>query len=316
MSADFSPDPRLVEKAVALAAQLQERATALQTPHERRQQAELDRMLRNPSDKATMIEITDQAFRSKGAARVADQFTHILDVQGVPRFFSPIDRALLRGFQTFGGWLPGVAVPLVKERVQSETANVVLPAETDLLTQYLAHRQSEGLRMNVNFLGEALLGERESMRRLEKYLEAQQLPEVEAMSVKISTIFSQISPLAREHTVALLCARLEPLYRESAHLRFTRADGSSVPKFIYLDMEEYRDLALTAEAFMRTLDRPGLREVRAGIVLQAYIPDSFRTQKEINAWARRRVAEGGAPITLRIVKGANMGMERVEASIK
>jgi len=53
----------------------------------------------------------------------------------------------------------------------------------------------------------------------------------------------------------------------------------------------------------------------AGIVLQAYIPDSYAWQKTLTAWARRRVAEGGAPVTIRIVKGANMEMERVEASL-
>lgn len=52
-----------------------------------------------------------------------------------------------------------VAVPLVKERMQSETANVVLPAEPESLTTHLAERQAEGVRMNLNFLGEALLGE-------------------------------------------------------------------------------------------------------------------------------------------------------------
>ncbi|MGB8170430.1 MAG: bifunctional proline dehydrogenase/L-glutamate gamma-semialdehyde dehydrogenase [Chthoniobacteraceae bacterium] len=316
MSADFPPDPQLIERAVALARELQERATRLQTPHERRQQAELDRMLRTPGDKATMMQITDQSFRSKGAARTVDQFAHILDVQGIPRFFSPTDRALLRGFQTFGGWLPGVAVPLVKDRMQSETANVVLPAEPDLLTAHLAERQNEGVRMNLNFLGEALLGETEARARLHKYVEALHLPQVEVMSVKISTLYSQISALAREHTVAVLCDRLEVLYREAARLRFTRTDGSEVPKFIYLDMEEYRDLALTAEAFMRTLDRPGLEKVSAGIALQAYIPDSARVQRRINEWARARVAAGGRAITIRIVKGANMEMERVEASLR
>ena len=44
----------LIEQAVTLARELQERATALQTPAERRQQAELDRMLQTPSDKATL----------------------------------------------------------------------------------------------------------------------------------------------------------------------------------------------------------------------------------------------------------------------
>ena len=306
----------LIDQAVALAAALQERATELQTAAERRQQAELDRMLQTPGDKATLVQLTDQAFRSQSAARVAEQFTHVLDVQGVPRFFSPLDRALLRGFQTFGGWLPGVAVPLVREHMQQETANVVLPAEDELLSSHLYARQADGVRMNLNFLGEALLGEDEARHRLEKYLAALQLPEVEVLSVKISTLYSQISPIAREHTLAVLGERLERLYREAAHLRFRRADGSAVPKFVYLDMEEYRDLHLTAEVFMRTLDRRGLEHVSAGIALQAYLPDSAVVQERILAWARERALRGGASVTIRIVKGANLEMERVEASLR
>ena len=306
----------LVEQAVALARALQERATSLQTPAERRQQAELDRMLQTAADKVTLVQLTDQAFRCRAERRTAEHLTHILDVQGVPRFFSPLDRALLRGFQTFGGWLPGVSVPLVKEHMQHETANVVLPAETELLREHLGARYRDGVRMNLNFLGESLLGEEEATHRLEKYLAALQLPEVEVLSVKISTLYSQISALAREHTLQVLCDRLEILYRNAGHLRFRRADGTEAPKFIYLDMEEYRDLHLTAEAFMRTLDRPGLKNFQAGIALQGYIPDSARVQRSLNEWAQRRVASGGAPITIRIVKGANMEMERVEASIR
>ena len=306
----------LVERAVALARFLQERALDLQTGAERRQQAELDRMLQTPEDKVTLIELTDRAFRAKQPARVVEQFTHILDVQGIPRFFSPLDRALLRGFQTFGNWLPGVAVPLVREHMHHETANVILPAETELLTKHLRARAEEGVRMNVNFLGEALLGEREAGRRLEKYLAALHLPEIEVLSVKISTIYSQISPIARDHTVRILCDRLARLLTAAAELHSPRANGGTVPKFIYLDMEEYRDLHLTAEAFMRTLDRPGLEAVSAGIALQAYIPDSAQVQKMITAWAERRCSTGGAPVRIRLVKGANLEMERVEASLR
>ena len=108
---------------------------------------------------------------------------------------------------------------------------------------------------------------------------------------------------------------MELLYRASAKERFTRADGTVVPKFVYLDMEEYRDLGVTVEVFMKTLDRPGLEHVNAGIALQAYIPDSYGAQQQINAWARKRIESGGAPVTIRLVKGANLEVERVEASI-
>jgi RHH-type proline utilization regulon transcriptional repressor/proline dehydrogenase/delta 1-pyrroline-5-carboxylate dehydrogenase len=309
-----SPYPENVQRAAFLARFLQDRANELQTPQEHRQQAELDRMIKAPEDKATLIEMTDQAFRAKLPRRAVDQLTHILDVQGIPRFFSVVDRALLRGFQSFGGYLPGVSVPFVKGYMQKETANVILPAELDKLATHLKARNDEGVRMNVNFLGEAILGEKEALRRVEDYLAALQQPEIEVVSVKISTIFSQISPLARTHTVATISKRMELLYRAAEHNRFVRPDGQVTPKFVYMDMEEYRDMDLTVRAFMQTLDLPGLKDVAAGIVLQSYTPDSFAQQRKLNAWARDRVAAGGAPITIRLVKGANMEMERVEAS--
>ncbi len=312
---DLSELPLEVQQAIYLARELCQRARKLQTPQERRQQAELDRMIQSPHDKATLMQLTDQAFRARRPHRAADQLIHILDVQGVPRFFSPIDRTLLYGFQSFGSYLPGVAMPFVKDRMQQETANVIQPAERDLLAGHLRARWKEGVRMNVNYLGEALLGEEDAQRRLQGYLSALQQPEIEVISVKISTIYSQISALAREHTVGILCDRLELLFRAAAKARFTRHDGTTVPKFVYLDMEEYRDKDLTAEVFMRTLDRGGLEQTRVGIALQAYIPDSFLTQQRINEWARKRMAAGGASVTIRLVKGANMEAERVEASL-
>ena len=310
-----SSRPIAAQKAAVLARVLQEKAVALQTPQEKRQQSELERMVQSACDKATLIQLTDQAFRSSDPHRAVDQLTHILDIQGVPRFFSPIDRTLLKGFQSFGSYLPGVAVPLVKEKMREETANVILPAEHELLAKHLEARRQSGVRMNVNYLGEALLGEGDAERRLQSYLSALQKPEIEVISVKISTIYSQISSIGIDHTLAILCDRLELLYRAAAKSKFTRASGIAVPKLVYLDMEEYRDLHVTSEAFMQTLDRKGLEQVTAGVALQAYLPDSFRVQKKINEWARDRVDRGGAPVTVRLVKGANMEMERVEASL-
>lgn len=316
---EFTPDPdsdlnNTIQKALLIARTLQRRASELQTPEERKQQMELDRMIQNPGDKVTLTALTDQAFRSEAAARSAEQLIHILDVQGIPRFFNPVERVMLRGFQSFGGYLPGVTIPMVKEKMRAETANVILPAEEDVLRKHLNARRGEAVRMNVNLLGEAILGEEEANRRLKTHLQAFQLPEIEVMSVKISTIYSQISPIARDHSIRQMCERMELLYRAAAKGRFTRSDGTVVPKFVYLDMEEYRDLSLTAEVFMNTLDRPGMEQIAAGIVFQAYIPDSYLWQKTVTEWAKERIAAGGAPITIRIVKGANMEMERVEAS--
>ena len=150
----FTPDNTLAwppdaQLAAHIAGLLQLRSAELQTAAERKQQRELDRMIRVPHDKATMIQMTDQTFRSDRPKRAVDQLTHILDAQGVPRYFNPFDKALIRGFQSFGSYLPGVAVPLIKEKMRAETANVILPAEEEHLNEHLANRRKSGLRMNV-----------------------------------------------------------------------------------------------------------------------------------------------------------------------
>jgi len=305
----------LRSRAIQIARIIQTRATELQTPHERAQQHELDQLIQNPEDKATLMSMTDQAFRSESSQRSMDQLIHILDVQGIPQFFGRFDRTLLQGLRTFGSYLPGVATPLVREKMQRETANVILPAEEEHLTEHLRQRQHDGIRMNVNLLGEAVLGEQEATRRLRAYHHLLELDELEVLSVKISNLYSQIRPVSRNSCVPILCDRFESLLRKASRETFVRGDGTRVQKMIYLDMEEYRDMEITEEIFAATLDRSGLEDARAGIALQAYLPDSYVAQQRLTEWAQRRTREGKSPITIRLVKGANMEMERVEASI-
>src|SRR5262249_16989823 len=117
------------------------------------------------------------------------------------------------------------------------------------------------------------------------------------------------------HTVEQIKARLRPLYRQALQQRYRQPDGRLTPKFVNLDMEEYRDLDPTVAAFRELLDEPELLPLSAGLVLQAYLPDACRAQQGLTAWAMERCRRGGAPIKVRIVKGANLAMERVEASL-
>ena len=68
------------------------------------------------------------------------------------------------------------------------------------------------------------------------------------ISVKISAIFSQIHLVAFEETVKLIQERLRILYRAAITNAVTLPDGSRKPKCGNLDMEEYRDRPLTADA--------------------------------------------------------------------
>ncbi|MFT7586672.1 MAG: RHH-type proline utilization regulon transcriptional repressor/proline dehydrogenase, partial [Cellvibrionaceae bacterium] len=198
-------------------------------------------------------------------------------------------------------------------KLRAETSSVIIPAEDGPLRKYLQSRKEMGTRLNLNYLGEAILGEGEAQKRLNRYMELIARPDIEYISVKISAVFSQINLIGYDRTIEKIKDRLRPLYREANKHTYTRQDGTVAPKFINLDMEEYRDLHLTIAVFEQLLEEPEFLHTQAGIVLQAYLPDSHTAQKGLTEWAKARVTAGNAPIKIRIVKGANLAMEKVEA---
>jgi RHH-type proline utilization regulon transcriptional repressor/proline dehydrogenase/delta 1-pyrroline-5-carboxylate dehydrogenase len=308
-------DESIVEAAVSQAQNWQDRANALIEPAEKRRNRRLARLVANSGDKVILTALIDQCFRSRDPRRVADQLSHLLAAHGIPRFFALHERLLIRLFKHFGRLLPGRSVPRVAAKMRADSRHIIISGEHEPLGAYLQQRRAEGLRVNVNHLGEEVLGEQEALARMRTYLADLRDPRIEGIAVKISTICAQIHPLPFAQTVERISERLSILYREAAAQAYTRPDGTRVPKSVTLDMEAYRDLALTASAFMHTLDQPEFRGFFAGMALQAYLPDSFGMLQEITAWAQRRMDAGGSPVKVRIVKGANMEMERLESAL-
>jgi RHH-type proline utilization regulon transcriptional repressor/proline dehydrogenase/delta 1-pyrroline-5-carboxylate dehydrogenase len=306
---------RLAQRAVELAEALLREARAQQTPEERAQARKLARMIADPHGKELTIALADQAFRSRRPERIAGQLAHLLEHYGTPHYMDWWERVALVLGGAMAHYLPSLVVPPLMNRLRHETQNVILPGEEEDLRRYLEERRRAGMRLNLNQLGEAILGEGEAARRLEAYLALLARDDVEYISVKISSVFSQIDLVAFRATVARVAERLRTLCRAAARHRYRHPDGRVTPKFINLDMEEYRDLDLTVTAFCEVLDEPEFLDLSAGIVLQAYLPDSHRVQRALTAWALARRRRGGAPIKLRIVKGANLAMERIEAAV-
>ncbi len=304
-----------VNSALSLARAWQDRANQLLTSEEKAIQDQMNRLMNHPIDKVVLTKMIDQSFRPHDRSRVADQVNAILTSYGIPDFFPKVDRLLIQMFLGVGRYFPAFTVPKMISRMRDSSSRAIIPGEEDALLAHLLKRKKQGVRMNINHLGEALLGEKEARRRLDTYIEDMKNSEIEYISVKISTIYSQILPIAFDYTVATLKERLTELYSVASENMFVRSDGTQVPKFVNLDMEEYRDLDITKTAFMKTLDQAQFKNFSAGIVLQCYLPDSYNIQKELTEWAKKRLAAGGNPIKIRIVKGANMEMEQVESSI-
>ncbi|MGC4014758.1 MAG: proline dehydrogenase family protein [Luteolibacter sp.] len=172
-------------------------------------------------------------------------------------------------------------MPAVTGAMRAQSASVILPAEDDKLKPLLARRKQAGMRMNLNQLGEAILGEGEAAHRIQAVIDRLKSPDCDYLSVKISAIFSQIHLVGEQETLARITERLRELYRVAIQ---NPINGK--PKFVNLDMEEYRDLHLTCDAFRTVLDEPEFMKLEAGIVLQAYLPDSWPAQRTLSLGRR------------------------------
>lgn len=298
-------DEAVAREAVSLAERLLEAALREQTVAEKKDASKLGRMMDDPEGKAFTFAMVDEVFRSRDTTLSAKRWCGLMRTFGVPAFLSTSDRLLMHLGALGSRFLPGMVMNAVASRLRADSARVILPGEEAPMRRYLVRRTEEGFRINLNQLGEAVLGEEEAKRRLETILAHLDNPAVSYVSVKISAIFSQINLVAWEDSLAEIQSRLRTLYRAAM------ARG----KFVNLDMEEYRDLALTVAAFRGVLDEPEFQSISAGIVLQAYLPDSVAALHELTDWAKNRVASGGSVIKVRLVKGANLAMESVEAEL-
>jgi RHH-type proline utilization regulon transcriptional repressor/proline dehydrogenase/delta 1-pyrroline-5-carboxylate dehydrogenase len=301
-------DEKHAQAAIDLAAKLYGDARVHRTRHEIALDTERSRMVEDLAGKTTLTNLMDQAFRSKDPATTAEQMTRILKEGAPPQFFSFWERVGLWLFGLFAMWLPRLFVPIVKYVIRRKTQEVILPGGMDRLVKHVLNRKRNGTGVNFNHLGEMILGEFEADLKTQNDVRLLLTPEVTCISVKASNLYSQVSALAHEQSVSMMIDRLRT--------RLYAALVGTPHKLVNLDMEAYSDMAITIDAFKRILEEPDFRSLQVGLAIQAYLPDSYGAVVDLLAWARERVAAGGTPIRIRVVKGANRSMELVESSLQ
>ncbi|EAI2900810.1 aldehyde dehydrogenase family protein [Campylobacter upsaliensis] len=298
----------MIQKSIALAEELQSKIEQNLSASERQFHAKMQKLLNNPKNKVMLIELLDRSFRCKDKKASFELIEHTLNKFGIADFFSAFEKFLLFSFLNFGKLSPNLSVPFFISHLRNDTKAMVLDADENFLAPHITKRKNEqNITLNVNLIGEEVLGEAESKYRMQKYEEALKSSYITYISIKITTIFSQINIIDFDYSKDEVVKRLDKLYA----LALEEQNRQGVSKFINLDMEEFRDLELTVAAFMESV---GKFDIKAGIVLQAYIPDSYEYLKKLLAFSKERVLKGMQPIKIRFVKGANMESEETIAS--
>jgi RHH-type transcriptional regulator, proline utilization regulon repressor / proline dehydrogenase / delta 1-pyrroline-5-carboxylate dehydrogenase len=181
--------------------------------------------------------------------------------------------------------------------------------------------KKQGLAFTLDLLGEATVSEDEAGVYVERYNEimdtltcqTEDWPREERLesaswgrvprvnvSVKVSSLFSQIDPIDFQGSIDAVKERLRPLFRKA------KATGG----FVNLDMEQYAYKDLTIGLFKSILEEPEFVDFEdAGIALQAYLRDAPNDVRDLSVWAKKRKT----PVTVRLIKGAYWDYETIHS---
>ena len=186
----------------------------------------------------------------------------------------------------------------------------------------LRELRREGMGFTLDVLGEASVSEREAVAYQQTYLDLIDgladesaswpgvpvvddsawgpLPRVN-LSLKITSLYSQIDPVDFEGSVAAIKERLRPIFRKAI----------ATNAALTLDLEQFKYRDLTYAVFTSLLDEEEFRGYDdAGAVVQAYLRDADQDLDRLIAWAKDR----GRVFHLRLVKGAYWDYETVIAA--
>ena len=301
----FPTDPKIDETAKTSVAQARNLIHTSDTSRVRKDRANRNRFARlfkDPEAIDVTITFTDEVMRihsTKQAATIFKRAAKKASIKG----FGFLNAVGIHLGGLFSKVFPGLVIKVVHYRVRSLSKGLILPFEVEALSKVLHRRAKQGIRLNVNVLGEAVLGQHEADARFKQILEMIARPDVDYISVKLSAVVAQMITIDHAGSLEKVAERLRILYRASQEEK----------TFINLDMEEYRDLSLTVAGFKKVLSEPEFLRMTAGIVLQAYLPESHEAFYDLVTWARERHAKAGGTIKIRLVKGANLAMEHAEA---
>lgn len=290
-----------------VAASLLQESNRLATKAQKKRQDLLARLVLDKEGKVLFTEIADQAFRCQSPKRAVNQIVFLLNTYGIPSFLSKIEQIAVKALSFTMPIFPKASFFLVKKLVRAHTRHVILDDDFESLKAHIKKRKTQGIEVNVNFIGEAVLGEEEAQKRLELYTKALRSGAITALSIKVSTISSKLSLLGFSHTLEVLKIQFRKI--------LDAALEAPEQTLVALDMEEYKDLELTKQLYISVLGEEKYYPLQVAIALQAYIPDSYQALVKIAEFAEQRYKKGGKPLRVRLVKGANLSTEQITSSL-
>src|SRR5450830_122605 len=132
--------------------------------------------------------------------------------RAVPAFLPWYMRIAIQLGGGFAPLIPWPIVPIAHAVLRRMVGHLIVDATPKHLDKSMAVLRRSGIRLNLNLLGEAVLGDEESDRRLGGTRELLERDDVDYVSIKVSSVSSQLSLWSFHETVERVVERLTPLY--------------------------------------------------------------------------------------------------------
>ena len=159
----------------------------------------LAQVLKDESGLAFTIGFVDRVVRPEDLSVAARNLSRL--AAQVPAFLPWYMRGAVRVGGVVAPVLPGVVVPVARRVLRGMVGHLIADARPAKLGAAIQSIKAEGTRLNLNLLGEAVLGDAEAEHRLAGTRALLERDDVDYVSIKVSSIVSQLSMWAFAETV-------------------------------------------------------------------------------------------------------------------
>jgi RHH-type proline utilization regulon transcriptional repressor/proline dehydrogenase/delta 1-pyrroline-5-carboxylate dehydrogenase len=160
------------------------------------------------------VGFVDGVIRPEDPHIAAENFRKL--AANTPQFLPWYLRSAVTLGATVSHLAPQVVVPAAQRVLRQLVSHLIVDATDAKLGRSIAALKQTGRKLNVNLLGEAVLGPREAAKRLDGTKRLLERDDVDYVSIKVSSTVAPHSPWAFEQAADSVIEQLSPLYQSAA----------------------------------------------------------------------------------------------------
>jgi len=257
--------------------------------------------------KALLSHLIDQSFRSYLPNRTLDQISHLILHYGIPSNTTFRIKANFYFLKILGPVFPNIFSRLLQKEMTKKCFNILNFVEKTNLQKYLQNNKTETILWLIQ---KSPFGSKTVEKNIKNILSIIQNSKINSICINLADLYPDLSTnlnflnkeTLEKNIKIILQALLDNFKKEQKQIS------------VFFNFDNYKNLNLITEIFENLLFSDAFLQIKLGITLKAYFPESFEIQKKFISLAKKRIEKNGSPIIIRITKGSCLNLEQTEAA--